>query len=118
MSTATEQQAPAAADETAEPASPVLGEIVVATRDGAQVIRWGLGTAAVARGLTVAGIAAAAAATGRYLAGISPRVFGGSPQVVISAHTWEIPRVHSHETAVEALMTDVINAPGSIGHLA
>lgn len=114
MSTATEQQAPA---ETEATAGPVLGEIVVATRDGARVIRWTLGTQATARGLTVAGIAAAASATGRYLAGVGARAFGGCRQVVISAHTWEIPHVPGHETAVEALMTDVINTHGAVGQV-
>ena len=119
MSTVTEQQAPAAAaqDEASAPVGPVLGEIVVGVHDGARVIRWTLGTGAVARGLTVAGMAAAAAATGRYLAGVNPRALHGSPHVRIAVHLWEIPLVYAHETAVEALMAEVVNTPGSIGGL-
>jgi hypothetical protein len=125
MSIPTAQQAPAA-DETEAAASPVLGEITVGTADGARVIRWSLGTAAVTRGLTVAGMAAAAAATGRYLAGVNPRALQGSPQVRIAVHLWEIPVPRGdefldhggYETAVAALMTEVVNTPGSIGQLA
>lgn len=99
------------------PASPVLGEIVIGTQDGARVVRWTLGTRAVTRGLTVAGMAAAATATGRYLAGLDPRAVAVPPLVQISPHTWDIPLVRGHQTAVAALMTDVINAQGSIGQL-
>lgn len=110
MSTTTENTPDAAA-------SPVLGEIVIGTQDSARVVRWTLGTRAVSRGLTVAGMAAAATATGRYLAGLDSRAADGPPLVQISPYTWDIPLVRGHQTAVAALMTDVINAQGSIGQL-
>ncbi len=106
------------------PAVPVLGEVVVSTRDLTRCVTWTLGTAAVPRGLTLAGIAAAAAASGRFLGSLSDsdvRAFSGTPgplQVHIAAHEWLLPLVPGRAEEAEALMISVVNADGSIGPVA
>ena len=117
MGVMTAEDAPPDAAEAAQDAAPVLGEVVVGTIDGTRVLRWTLGTGAVVRGLTIRGIAAAAAATGRYLDGLNPRAVARSPVVLIRPHEWAVPLVPSDAAMVEAMMTEVVNAPGSIGQL-
>ena len=106
--------------EAKEQARPRLaaGEFAAGTHDGAPVIRWTLGTGGVTRGLTVAGIAAAAAATGEYLAGLDPLAVPRLPQVRIGVSVWEIPLVPADAAAVMNRMTVVVNAEGAIGQLA
>lgn len=101
-------------------APPVLGELMVGTRHGGRVLRWTTGTPALARGLTTLGIAAAAVATGRYLAGLEGAARAEAahcPRVRISVHEWEIPLVRAHVMAVAAMMRDVVNMPGAVGEL-
>jgi hypothetical protein len=111
--------APAAGDAAAEgdTAGPGLGVIVVGTIDHTRVIRWTLGTQAIAHGLTVRGMAAAAVASGRYLAGLKPQAVTGSPVLRITPHEWALPLVPNDAAAVEAMMTEVVNAQGAIGAL-
>jgi uncharacterized membrane protein len=118
MSTPSTENAPVAASQRRRtPPGLVLGEIVITTHDSTRAICWTLGTRAVTRGLTLAGIAAAASATAQYLAELNPRAVQGSPRVHVSPDMWAIPFVHGHQAAVTALMTKVVNAEGSIGAL-
>jgi hypothetical protein len=111
----------------AEAHGPVLGQVVIGMTDSARVVRWTSDSADSSRGLTLRGMAAAAVATGRYLASIDLRLVtlaarAGSraemPQVRITPHTWEIAFLPGQESITEAIMTDVVNAHGSIGVLA
>lgn len=107
-------------DTTAEP---VAGGIVVGRHGNATVYKWTLGTGATLTGLTTLGIARALRATADYLDSLSDAErttvarMAGSPHVTVTCWFWDIPAVPGHGEQVAALMTEVVNAEGSIGRL-
>ena len=95
-------------------AVPVLGEIVSGSRDGSRCVMWTLGTRASMRGLTAAGIAAAARASAEFLDSLGGRA-AGRVELHITPVEWSLPLVPGRAGDVKALMLAVVNAEGSIG---
>lgn len=116
--TTTKQDGTAATGETA---APVLGEIIVKTHDGARCVAWTLGHHGAVRGLTVAGIAAAARASAEFLEDLGDgwqELLGSMPgltQLRIGTTEWSMPLVPTMAADIEAMMIEVVNADGSIG---
>jgi hypothetical protein len=99
---------------------PVIGEIIVTRHDHTTVYRWICATPYVVA-LTVDGLQRALAATADYLGGMSDadraalKGVAGAPYFRVSPGLWELPVILGHADQVVAMMTEVINAEGSVG---